>query len=518
MIEKLGTYILVLDIGTTNIKAFLFDKNGEIFAQARRRQNYIMDEEPGQVEQDPKEVWELSKQVLEEVIESKNLKASDIEALGISSYRPSFLFWNKKTGKCYSNVITWQDSRSAEYAEKMTEKFKALRAVAKIINSLKHSTRMLTASMIKFDSSYPSASTGFFLETNNEVNRMIKDPNTSIVWGTIDSWILWNLTKDRVHATDYSNASATGLLDPFKLSWNSIVMKPLGIPEYILPELKETRSDFGKTTLFGGGIIPITAIIADQQASLFGQGCFNFGDMKVTNGTGSFVDINTGDEPFASKRRLYPMIAWRVDGETTYLLEGMSHNTGNIIDWIQNELGLYDNPAETEKMALSVDSTNGVYFLPSLTSGLSFPFWDSTAKGNIFGISLATKKEHIVRAVLEGICFRIKDLVEGIIEDLNIPVEKIKADGGVSQNKFVLQFLSDILGMEIEHSANPEPTALGAAFMAGLATGFWKSTEELKSIMKVDKIYIPQISEEERKRKRNSWIDIIARSLHYENI
>ncbi len=513
----MGDYILVVDVGTTNIKAFLFDKNGEIFAQAKRRQNYIMDEEPGQVEQDPKEVWELSRQVLGEVIESKNLKASEIEALGISSYRASFLFWDRKTGKNYSNIITWQDSRSAEYAEKMTKKFKALRAIAKVINSIKHSTRMLTASMIKFDSAFASASTGFFLETNTKVNQMIKNPNTSIVWGTIDSWILWNLTLGKIHATDYSSASATGLLDPFKLTWNPIVMKPFGIPEYILPEIRETRGDFGKTNLFGGGQISITALIADQQASLFGQCCFNEAEIKITNGTGSFVDINTGSAPFASKRKLYPLIAWCVDGEATYMLEGMSHNTGNIIDWIQNELGLYSDPAETEKMALSVDSTNGVYFLPTFTSGISFPYWDSTARGNIFGISLDTRKEHIVRAVLEGICFRIKDIVDGIIKDTKIKVKRIKADGGVSQNKFVLQFISDILGIEVEHSGNPETTALGTAFMVGLATGFWKSKEELMTIRKVDKIYTPQITEEDREKKSKHWIDIVARSLHYEN-
>ncbi|HEY0089528.1 MAG TPA: FGGY family carbohydrate kinase [Candidatus Lokiarchaeia archaeon] len=514
------SYILVLDVGTTNIKAFLFDKNAEIVSQAKRRQNYITNEDPGQVEQNPKEVWDLSRQVIEEVMRSKSLKAADINSLGLSTYRASFLFWDKNSGKTYSNINTWQDNRAAEYALKMTNKFgiKLIRAIGKVAYPLTKNVKMLTASMLKFDATYASARTGYFLEKNPEIKKLIQFPNTSIVWGTIDSWILWNLTKGKIHATDYSNASATGLLDPFKLTWNTIVLKPFKIPKYILPELKETQGDIGTTDLFGGGKIPIKAIIADQQASLFGQCCFNYGDMKVTNGTGSFSDLNTGDKAYASKRRLYPLVAWVINGQPTYLLEGLSHNTGNIIDWIQSELGLFKDPAETEKMALSVNSTEGVYFLPTFTSGISFPYW-SPAKGTLFGLTLNTKKEHIIRAVLEGICFRIKDIVDGIIKDTNIEIKKIKADGGVSRNKFVLQFLADILGIEVERSQNPETTALGAAFVAGLATEFWKSKEELTNkIRKVERVFVPKITEEERNRKYECWGDIINRSLNYQNI
>ena len=512
----MGDYILTLDIGTTNIKAFLFNKEGEIFAQARRRPNYIMDE-PGQVEQDPTEIWEMSKAVIEEVISSKNLSASNIDAMAISTQRASFVLWDKQTGKLYSNIITWQDKRAADYAEKLYKKFffRVLRGIGKLV-SLFGSTKMLVVSMLQFPTDYPSVRTGFFLENHPDIKKDVKDPNTSIIWGQIDSWILWNLTERKEHATDLSNASASAMLDPFKLEWNKPILKQIGIPTHFLPNIKETKDDFGVTKLFGGGEIPIRAIIADQQASLFGQCCFNFGDMKVTNGTGSFIDINTGDKPFASKRRLYPMIAWSMDGEITYLLEGMSHNTGNIIDWIQAELKLYQNPSETELMAMSVESTKGVYFLPTFSSGISYPFWDSTARGNLFGVNLSTRKEHIVRAVLEGICFRIKDIVKGIKEDTGISVNRIKADGGVSQNKCILQFLSDILGMEVEHAQNPEITALGAAFVAGLATGFWKSTEELKTIRKIDKVYKPQMSEQERETKSKKWIDIVARSLNYE--
>ncbi len=508
--------ILVLDIGTTNMKAILFNREGKIVNEARRRPDYIM-EEQNQVEQDPNQIWTYSKEVIEEVIQNQGLNASDIESLGITTQRASFCLWNKKTGKLYSNIITWQDKRAAQYAEDMTNKFffKFLRGFTKVAHTLTRSTKMLSASMLRFPTDYASIRTAYFLENNPEVKKLVDDPNSDIAWGTIDSWVLWNLTEGRVHATDYSNCSATAMLDPFTLEWNSIVIDKLGIPTHILPEKRDTNADFGVTKLFGNGEIPIKCIIADQQASLFGQCCFEFGDLKVTNGTGSFVDINTGDEPFASKRRLYPLIAWRLDGDITYMLEGMSHNTGNIIDWIQEELDFFEDPSETEEMALSVDSTEGVFFLPTFTSGISFPYWDPTARGNIFGISMKTKKEHIIRAVLNGICFRIKDFVNGIIEDTGITVDKIKADGGVSQNKYVLQFLADILGIQVEHSQNPETTALGAAFIAGLSTGFWKSKEELKSVRKVDKVYTPQIDEERRRELYSFWKDVVRRSLNY---
>jgi len=476
----MGSYILVLDIGTTNIKAFLFDKKGEIVEQTKRRPKYILDE-PGQVEQDPKEIWEMSRQVLEEIISTKSLKADDIDSLAISTQRASFLLWNKSTGEPYTNIITWQDTRCAEFAEKASNKFnfKAIRGLMKVLT------------------------------------KVSKNP----------FWILWNLTEGKVHATDCTNASSTGLLDPFKLVWNSIIYKTFKIPTHILPKILASRGNFGSTTLFGGGKILINSIMADQQASLFAlfAGAPKVGDVKCTNGTGTFVDIFTGEKPTASKRKLYPLVAWGVNDEEGnikpfYLLEGLSHNTGNIIDYIGSELGFYSEPTETETMALSVaDSKDPVFFVPSLTSGLSFPWWDETSKAAIFGISLSTKKEHIVKAVLEGICYRIKDIVEGIVKDTKINLKQIRLDGGVSQNKFVLQFLSNILGIEVEHTGNPETTALGTAFMAGLETGFWKSQEDLSEIIKVDKVYTPQLTAKEIKEKYEFWKDVISRSLHYSN-
>ncbi len=519
--------ILVLDIGTTNIKSLCFNKNGDIVAQTKRRPHYIL-EEPGQVEQDPKEIWDLSKQVLEEIVKTNNLKADNIECLAITTQRASWCFWNRETGELYTNINTWQDKRAGQFAEKVSNSgtFKAVRGIAGLISKFSKNPMWITGSQLRLNSDYASARTGWVLENNPRVRALLNTQPSKLAWGTIDSWVLFNLTGKKVHATDYSNASATGFLDPFKIEWNKIVLKTFKIPTSIFPEIRPTHGDFGTTELFGNGKIAIKAVIADQQSSLFGlfAGSPERGSVKVTNGTGTFVDIFTGDLPFASKRKLYPLIAWGLKGEPenvkiNYILEGLSHNCGNLVDFIQESLGFIKNPAETAEMAQSVaDSKSTVFFVPSLTSGLSFPWWDATSKAAIFGIDLHTRKEHIVRAVLEGICFRIKDILEGIVADTKIDVKKIKADGGVSQNKFVLQFLADILGIEVEHSGNPETTALGAAFMAGLETGYWKSTEELKSLVKIDQVYSPKITQEERNKKYECWKDIIKRSLNYLNV
>jgi len=522
--SHISKYILVLDIGTTNIKSFLFNRAGEIFAEAKRRPRYIHDK-PGQMEQDPKEIWQMSKEVIEEVIKTGKVKAENIEAMGVTTQRASWCLWNKETGVPLTNINTWQDKRAAQYAEKVSNsfKFKIIRGATKLFSKIIKSPFLITASQLRPNSDHASARTGYFLYKNPDIKNLLRAQKNKIAWGTIDSWVLFNLTEKQLHVTDYSNASATGLFDPFQAEWNSIIYETFNVPLDILPEVRETRGDFGTTKLFGGGEIAIKAVIADQQASLYGlfAGDPAVGAVKVTNGTGTFVDIYTGEKPFASKRKLYPLIAWGLKGDEEgprirYILEGLSHNCGNLIDFLQESLGFITNPAETEKMAMSVkDSSSSVFFVPALTSGLSFPWWDASSKSAIFGISLDTKKEDIVRAVLESICYRILDIIEGIKKDTKIKVSTIKADGGVSQNKFILQFLSDILGIKVEHSPHPETTALGAAFMAGLECGYWKSEQELEEICKGGETFTPQMSEEERKKRYSKWKDIISRSLNY---
>ncbi|MBN2444379.1 MAG: hypothetical protein JXJ04_23655, partial [Spirochaetales bacterium] len=511
-------FVLVLDIGTTNIKGIIFDKKGDIKGEAREQPHYIMEEE-GQVEQDPDEIWEMSKKVLAKVLKSKRLKAENIVSLGITTQRASFLLWDKKTGKKLTNIITWQDKRCAAYAKEKNNLLwlRFIRGFARLFRNIIPSSKLLLLSILNFDTVHTTTRTGFLFKNNPELMKRAHEPDSGVAWGTIDSWILWNLTKGKIHATDYSNASSTGILDPFTLTWNGILKGIFHIPEEILPEIKDTRGDFGSTRLFGGGEIPIRANIADQQSSLFGQCCFDYGEMKCTNGTGSFIDLNTGATPFASKRRLYPLVAWRVDNKTTFMLEGQSQNTGSVVDWMQKELQLYKKAKDTETLAESVETTNGVFFLPAFTTGLTFPYWDATATGNVFGINLSTTKAHIVRAVLEGICFRIKDIVDGIAEDTKIKITKLKVDGGVSKNRFICQFLSDIVGLNVEYYPHPEPTALGAALMAGLASGYWKSENEIEELMQHGEVFLPRLSEEERTRKYDLWKNVIARSLNWYN-
>jgi glycerol kinase len=344
---------------------------------------------------------------------------------------------------------------------------------------------------------------------------LASEEDTSIAWGTIDTWLLWNLTLGKIHATDFSNASSTGLLDPFSLVWNRTVLDLFGIPVRILPEVKETIDDFGSTPLFGGGEIRIGSVVADQQASLFGQCCFEHGDIKCTNGTGSFVDINTGEKPFASLRRLYPLVAWKIGGKTHYMLEGQSQNAGNVINWLADSLSLISDPGETERLAMSVPSSNGVTFIPAFTTGLTFPYWDASVRGTVFGVGLDTTRAHIVRAVLEGICFRIKDIVDGVIRDTGLSVSRIKCDGGVSRNRFIRQFLADILGIPVEYTGHPEPTALGAAFLAGLASGFFRSKKEVASCLEIAEKSAPKINETERNRRYGAWRNAISRSLGF---
>jgi glycerol kinase len=507
-------YILVLDVGTTNIKAILFDRDGTMVEEAFEKIRYIIKED-GQVEQDPTEIWNLSKKALGAIFKKGKLQASDISAIGISTQRSSFCIWDKKTGKPKSNIITWQDKRAADYAKTKTNSFKlaTVRGIAKIARRVVRTAQFNMLSILKFDTVHSSVRTGYLFEQHPKLKSEAFAPNSSIAWGTIDSWLIWNLTEGKVHATDYSCASSTGILDPFSLVWNKTVLDLFGIPKQILPEIKDTVSDFGTTKLFGKGEIRIGAVVADQQASLFGQCCFGYGDLKCTNGTGSFVDINTGEKPFVSLRRLYPLVAWRIAGKTNYMLEGQSQNAGNIVDWLIRSLSLIDEPEETEKLAMSVSSTNGVTFVPAFTTGLTFPYWDPSVQGNVFGISLDTSKAHIVRAVLEGICFRIRDIVDGIIKDTGIKVSRIKLDGGVSKNRFIRQFLADILGIPVDYTGHPEPTALGASFLAGLSTGYYKSIKELGTCIRVTDKCVPKIPEDVREKKYADWKVAIEKSL-----
>lgn len=329
--------------------------------------------------------------------------------------------------------------------------------------------------------------------------------------GTVDSWLVWNYTRGEVHATDYSNVSATGMYDPFGMRWSPLLLKPFGLPGgLVFPEIRETGGDFGVTGAFGDPI-PIRCVVADQQAALFGEACFEAGSVKCTNGTGTFIDMNTGDAPMASIFKLTPMIAWSMQGRTSYIMEGIVSSAGSSVQWLRDNLQIIKEASESEELALACDDCGGVYVVPAFT-GLTAPYWDPYARGTVIGLTRATSREQVVRATLESIAYQCKDIIEAMQKDTGIEVKSIKADGGASRNDFLLQFMADILDVEVERPQMLEATALGAAFFAGIAAGIWRYPEDIERIRRVDRKFTPSMDAATRDRLYAGWKKAVGRA------
>lgn len=506
-------YILAVDVGTTGMRAIIFDHEGHVVARSYLEVETIIPQD-GWMEHDPTDLWETCLKVVKGALEDANLTATDIAALGIATQRATFTMWDRKTGIPVYNFITWQDIRTASMCEKVAKSFKwkMIRRVAKIAYKFTKSKKMLLGSQLEITPIHASIRTKWVFDNVVQAQQLRREGN--LMWGTIDTWLVWKLTGGKVHATDKSNVSSTGLYDAFADDWSSIVLGVLDIPTDMFPDVKASSDDYGSTDpeLFGAAI-PIRSVIADQQASLFAQGCFKAGDVKCTNGTGTFIDMNTGNEPFVSKRGLFPLVAWQLGDETVYMLEGISSTTGELIEW-GKDIGLYKEPADTETMALSVPDTHGVYFVPAFT-GIQFPYWDPTARGTLVGLSQGVQRAHLVRAFLEGLAFRSKDILDSIREDTGITVATIKADGGVSKNDFLLQFMADILDTTVVRSRNPDMTALGAAALAGLAVDYWEAKEDVLQLQEADKTFTSQLSPADRKHKYDMWKKAVSRSLDW---
>ncbi len=505
------TYILSIDVGTTGIRSIIFDQQGKVIARAYEKIKVIVPQD-GYIEHDPIDIWEKCVQVVKQSLQEANLKSTDIKAIGIATQRATVTVWEKTTGKPLYNFLSWQDIRTAELAKKVNGafKFKLIRGVAKLAYKLGKSKKMLLGSLIEITPAHASIRTKWLFDNVDGLSKRAKAGE--ILWGTIDTWLVWKLTGGKVHATDVSNISATGLFDVFAHDWSSIIIGVLGLPTNIFPKILPSSADYGETEpeLFGSAI-PIRAVIADQQSSLFAQGCFKPGDVKCTNGTGTFIGMNTGSEPFVSKQGLFPFIAWQIGDEKVYMLEGLSATTGELIDWGQ-EIGLYKQPADTEEMALSVEDSRGVYFVPAF-AGMQFPWWDPTARGVLIGLARDVKRGHLVRAFLEGLAYRCKDILDIMRQDTGLDVNIIKADGGVSRNNFLLQFMADILDCKVVRAQNPDMTALGAAFLAGLNVGYWAKQDDLLALQKVDREFIPSMEEAERKERYTMWRKAVSRAL-----
>ena len=490
-------YIIALDQGTTSSRAILFDKCGNIVSSAQKEFTQIYPK-AGWVEHNPMEIWGSQSGVLREVLETTSVRPDEIAAIGITNQRETTVVWDKNTGKPVYNAIVWQCRRTASICDDLKKK------------GLEESIKSKTGLMID---AYFSATKVKWILDNIEGARE-KAENGDLLFGTIDTWLIWNLTRGKVHVTDYSNAARTMLYNIKDLKWDEDILKELEIPLCMLPEVKPSSEIYGYTDgeMLAGAKIPIAGCAGDQQAALFGQTCFEEGSVKNTYGTGCFLLMNTGSKPVESKNGLLTTIAWGVDGKVEYALEGSIFVGGASIQWLRDELRLIYDSGQSEYYANQVEDTNGVYVVPAFT-GLGAPYWDMYARGAIFGLTRGAKRGHIVRATLESIAYQTKDVLNAMQEDSNMKLKMLRVDGGASANDFLMQFQADILNVNIDRPKVIETTALGAAYLAGLAVGFYKNKEEIRKRYTIEKQFIASMDDRKRNLLYKGWKRAVERSL-----
>ncbi len=486
-------YIMALDAGTTSNRCIIFDGAGNIRASVQRefRQHYP---KPGWVEHNADEIWETQLAVMQQALSSARLNASQIAAIGITNQRESVIVWDKATGKPVCPAIVWQCRRTAEYCDELRE-----RGFAEII-------RKKTGLVL--DAYFSATKLKWILD--NVPGARERAESGLLLFGTVDTWLIWKLTGGKVHATDYSNASRTMLYDIHRLCWDEELLNLMGIPAQMLPEVRPSSGIFGETDpgLLGAPVL-VAGAAGDQQAALFGQTCFEAGEAKNTYGTGCFLLLNTGAQPVDSSHGLVTTIAWGLGGKITYALEGSIFAAGAAVQWLRDELGLISSAGETEALARAVQDTNGCYLVPAFT-GLGAPYWDPYARGIICGLTRGVNKNHIVRATLESIAYQVCDVVSAMSADANLPLSGLRVDGGASANDFLMQVQADVLGAPVVRPNNVESTALGAAYFAGLAVGFWESREKLRSSSAV--VFRPAIEYAERQQRLEGWRAAVRRA------
>ena len=484
-------YVLSIDQGTTGSTVLIFDYEGSVRGRAYSEftQHYP---KPGWVEHDADEIWTVTAQVIGEALRTTGIRASELKAIGITNQRETVVLWERATGKPVAKAIVWQDRRTAKFCDELKER------------GLEEQFRRKTGLVI--DPYFSGTKVKWMLD--NVEGLRARAEKGEIAFGTIDSWLVWKLTGGKAHITDYSNASRTLLYNIHELKWDDEILDLLTIPAAILPEVKPSSYIYGETNpdmFFGTHGIPVSGIAGDQQAALFGQACYGEGLAKNTYGTGSFVLMNTGKEAVISKEKLLTTIAWGIGDEPVeYALEGAIFITGAAVQWLRDGLKIIQSAAETEDLANSVQSNDGVYFVPALV-GLGAPHWDPYARGTLIGVTRGTSRGHVARAVLESMCYQTRDVVEAMQRDSGITLKELRCDGGASVNTFLMQFQANILGVPVEVPKIIETTALGAAYLAGLATGFWKSRDELDAKWQLAHRYEPNLSETERSRLYHRW-------------
>lgn len=484
----MAKYVMALDAGTTSNRCILFNETGEICSMAQKEFRQFFPN-PGWVEHDANEIWSTQLGVAVEAMNMINAKAADIAAIGITNQRETAIVWNKETGEPVYNAIVWQCRRTSAIADALKAK------------GLQELYRQKTGLII--DAYFSATKIKWILDNVDGARKLAEEGK--LLFGTVETWLIWKFTKGKVHVTDYSNASRTMLFNINTLEWDKDILKELDIPESMLPTPVPSSQVYGYTDpSFLGDEIPLAGAAGDQQAALFGQTCFHEGEAKNTYGTGCFLLMNTGEKPVFSKNGLVTTIAWGLDGRVNYALEGSIFVAGAAIQWLRDGMRLIDSSSDSEYMATKVKGTHGCYVVPAFT-GLGAPHWDQYARGTIVGITRGTNKNHIIRATLESIALQVCDVIDAMKADAGMEVKSLKVDGGASANNFLMQFQSDMLDVPVRRPSCIETTAMGAAYLAGLAVGYWKNKEDVISNQSLDREFTPQIAPEEREAKRKGW-------------
>jgi len=484
----MSKYVMALDLGTTSCRCILFDKQGKICGGVQKEFTQYFPK-PGWVEHDAQEIWETLLELMHSLQDKFNFKAEDIAAIGITNQRETTVVWDKSTGIPIYHAIVWQCRRTAAYCDKMKEEG--------LVDTFKAKTGLV------LDAYFSGTKLKWILDHVDGAREVAELGD--LLFGTIDTWIIWKLTGGRVHVTDYSNASRTLMFNIRTLEWDEGILNYFKIPKRMLPEVKPSSCVYGETTsdIFGAPV-KIGGAAGDQQCALFGQACFNPGDTKNTYGTGGFLLMNTGEKPVTSRHGLVTTIAWGVEGKVEYALEGSVFVSGAAIQWLRDQLGLIQKASETEVLSLAVPDTNGCYVVPAFV-GLGAPYWDQYARGVIVGLTRGVNKNHLVRATVESMAYQVVDVLKAMEEDSGITLSSLRVDGGASANNFLLQFQADIINTEVQRPACIETTAMGAAYLAGLAVGYWTDKTEIRKNWELSRSFTPQMDDLKRAALLKGW-------------
>ena len=493
----MNQYILALDQGTSSSRAIIFDRAGNAVSTAQKEFTQHFPK-PGWVEHDPMEIWASQAGVAAEAISAIGLTGADIAAIGITNQRETTIVWDAETGEPVHNAIVWQDRRTSEYCDLLKERG--------LTGMIREKTGLI------IDAYFSGTKIRWILE--NVPGAREKAEAGKLRFGTVDSWLVWNLTGGRRHVTDVSNASRTMLFNIHTLEWDKELLDLLGVPASMMPEVRSSSEVYGATSssVFAAGV-PVAGIAGDQQAALFGQMCTEPGSVKNTYGTGCFLLMNTGTKPIMSKNNLLTTIAWKIGNTVNYALEGSIFVGGSVIQWLRDGLGIIKSSSEVEALAETVPDNGGVYFVPALT-GMGAPWWDQYAKGCIHGITRGTTAGHIARAALEGIAFQTMDIVNAMEKDAGVKLAELKVDGGASRDNLLMSFQADVLGADVIRPMVTETTAKGACYLAGLAVGYWSSVDEIKSQWQAERTFKPEAPEEKVKALKEGWADAIRRTIN----